>query len=57
MIYLKTAEEIELMRESNQLVSKTHAEIAKHIEVGISTLEIDRIAHEFLNDHGAVPGF
>jgi methionyl aminopeptidase len=57
MIYLKTAEEIELMRESNLLVSKTHAEIAKHIKVGISTLEIDKIAHEFLKDNGAVPGF
>lgn len=57
MIYLKTAEEIELMRESNMLVSKTHAELAKHIEVGVSTLEIDKIAHDFIRDHGAVPGF
>jgi methionyl aminopeptidase len=57
MIYLKTAEEIELMRESNQLVSRTHAEIAKHIDVGVSTLELDRIAYEFIRDHGAVPGF
>jgi len=57
MIYLKTADEIELMRESNRLVSLTHAEIAKHIKIGISTLEIDRIAHEFLLDHGATPGF
>lgn len=57
MIYLKTAEEIELMRESNLLVSKTHAEIAKHIGIGISTLEIDKIAYEFISDNGAVPGF
>ena len=57
MIYLKTAEEIELMRESNRLVSMTHAELAGHIDVGISTLEIDKIAYEFICDHGAVPGF
>ncbi len=57
MIYLKTAEEIELMRESNLLVSKTHAEVAKHIEVGVSTLTLDKIVYEFIHDNGAVPGF
>jgi methionyl aminopeptidase len=57
MIFLKTTEEIELMRESNLLVSKTHAEIAKIIKIGISTLEIDKLAYEFITDHGAVPGF
>lgn len=57
MIYLKTAEEIELMRESNLLVSKTHAEIAKCIKPGINTLEIDKIAETFIRDNGAVPGF
>ena len=38
MIYLKTDEEIELMREANQLVGKTLGEIAKHIAPGVSTL-------------------
>ncbi len=57
MIYLKTAEEIELMRESNLLVSRTHAEVAKHIEVGVSTLSLDKIVYEFIHDNGAVPGF
>ena len=57
MILIKTAEEIELMRNSNQLVSKTLAELAKHIEPGVSTEKLDQIAEAFIRDHGAVPGF
>jgi methionyl aminopeptidase len=57
MIYIKTADEIELMRESNLLVSRTLAEIAKHIRPGVSTGELDRIAESFIRDHHAVPGF
>jgi len=57
MIYLKTDEEIELMREANQLVGKTHGELAKHIAPGISTLQLDKIAEEFIRDHGATPAF
>lgn len=57
MIYLKTAEEIELMRESNLLVSSTLAEMAKLIRPGISTGKLDEIAEEFIRDHDAVPGF
>ena len=45
------------MRENNQLVSRTLGEIGKHIRPGVSTLEIDRIAEEFIRDHGAEPGF
>ncbi|MDA3822746.1 MAG: type I methionyl aminopeptidase [Bacteroidales bacterium] len=57
MIYIKTAEEVEILRECNQLVSKTLAEIAKNIKPGISTGELDRIAETFILDHDAVPGF
>ena len=57
MVYLKTAKEIEKIRESNLLVSKTLGELAKHIKPGISTAELDRIAEEFIRDHGAVPAF
>jgi len=57
MIVIKTAEEIELMRESNQLVSKTLAELAKHIKPGVTTESLDRVAESFIRDHGAVPGF
>lgn len=57
MIHLKTKEEIELLRENNILVSDTLAELAKHIRVGITTLELDAIAERFIRSHGAVPGF
>ena len=57
MILYKTAEEIELIRESNQLVSKTLAEVGKHVAPGVSTEKLDQIAETFIRDHGAVPGF
>jgi methionyl aminopeptidase len=56
-IYLKTDEEIELIRESCLLVSRTIAETAKHIKEGISTIELDKIAEEFIRDNGAKPAF
>lgn len=55
MIYLKTDEEIELMRLSNQLVGKTLGEIAKHVKPGVTTLQLDKIAEEFIRDNGGVP--
>lgn len=45
------------MRRANQLVGKTLGELAKHIKPGISTLQLDRIAEEFIRDHGAIPTF
>ena len=57
MIYLKTDEEIELMRESNLLVGMTLGEMAKWVAPGITTLRLDKIAEEFIRDHGAEPGF
>ncbi len=57
MIILKTREEIELMREANLLVGRTLGEVSKYIKEGVSTLELDRIAEEFIRDNGAVPGF
>lgn len=57
MILIKTADEIELMRQSNMLVSKTLAEVAKHIIPGVSTEKLDQIAETFIRDNGAVPGF
>lgn len=57
MIYLKIDEEIELLRESNLLVGMTLGELAKWIAPGITTLKLDKIAEEFIRDHGAVPGF
>jgi len=57
MIYYKTEEEIELIRESSLLVGKTLAELAPLIQPGVTTLELDKVAHDFIHDHGAVPGF
>ena len=56
-IFLKTEDEIELMRQANQLVGKTLGELAKHIRPGVTTLQLDKIADEFIRDHGAVPTF
>lgn len=57
MIFLKTDDEIELLRQSNLLVGKTLAEVAKLIKPGVTTKEIDRVAEEFIRDHGAIPTF
>ena len=57
MIFLKSDEEIELLRISNQIVAKTLAELAKIIEPGVSTMQLNNVADEFIRDNGAVPNF
>ena len=57
MIYIKTDAEVELLREANQLVSKTLAEVAVHIRPGVTTRQLDAIAEEFIHAHGALPAF
>lgn len=57
MIYLKTEDEIDLLRKSNQLLSRTHAAVAELIEPGVKTIELDKVAEEFIRSHGAVPSF
>ncbi len=57
MIFLKTEDEIELLRQSNLLVGKTLAEVAKLIKPGVTTRELDKVAEEFIRDHGAIPTF
>ena len=56
-IFLKTEDEIELMRQANKLVGKTLGELAKHIKPGVTTLQLDKIADEYIRDHGAIPTF
>lgn len=56
-LYYKTKEEIELIRESSLLVGKTLAEVAKVIKPGVTTLSLDKVAYEFINDHKAIPAF
>jgi len=57
MVKLKTLEEIELMRESALIVSKTLGMLAKEVKPGVTTLYLDKLAEEFIRDHGAYPGF
>ena len=56
-IFLKTEDEIELMREANLLVGKTLALMAKNIKPGVTTLQLDKLAEEFIRDNGAIPTF
>ena len=57
MIILKTDDEIELLRQSNLLVGRTLAEVAKIIKPGVTTKQLDKLAEEFIRDHGAEPTF
>ncbi len=57
MIITKTREEIELIRESALIVSKTLGMLAAEIKPGITTLQLDALAETFIRDHGAIPGF
>ena len=57
MIIPKTPEQIELMRESALIVSKTLGILAKEVKPGVTTLKLDKLAEEFIRDQGAVPGF
>lgn len=54
---VKTAEEIEILRENALIVSKTLAEVGKHIQPGVKTITLDNIAEEFIRSEGAIPGF
>lgn len=57
MVFYKTNDEIELLRQSNLIVSKTLAEVAKNLKPGVTTLSLDKIADQFIRDNGGVPGF
>lgn len=57
MSYIKSEEEVELLRASNLLVSKTLGMLAAEVRPGVSTFELDRLAEEYIRDHGGEPGF
>lgn len=57
MVYLKTDDEVELLRQANTIVAKTLAEMAKMIRPGITPLELDKVAEQVIRDHGATPTF
>ena len=56
-VVLKKPDEINAIRKSSLLVGKTLAEIAKIVEPGVTTLQLDKVAESFIRDHGAYPGF
>ncbi len=57
MVFIKTEDEIEILKKSNMLVSETHAMLTKEIREGISTIMLDKLAEEFIRDNGGIPGF
>ena len=57
MVKPKTEEEIELLRENAIIVSKTLAEVGKRVAPGVTTLELNKVAEDFIRDNGAIPSF
>jgi methionyl aminopeptidase len=56
-VTLKTAEELEIMREAGRIVAKAHAAMEAALKPGVSTYELDQIAEAVIRDHGATPAF
>src|SRR5690606_39471635 len=57
IFYLKSDEEIDLIKASAQVLGKAHGEVAKWIKPGVSTAQLDKIAESFIRDHGGIPSF
>ena len=57
MIHYKTSEEVEKIKQSADILGRAHGEIAKHVRKGVKTSFLDKVAEEFIRDHGAVPSF
>ena len=57
MIHYKTSEEVDKIKKSADILGRAHGEIAKHVKKGVKTSFLDKIAEEFIRDHGAVPSF
>ncbi len=57
MIHYKTSEEVELIKQSAEILGKAHGEVAKHVKEGVKTSFLDKIAEEFILDHGAKASF
>jgi len=55
MIYIRSDEEIELIKISAQILGKAHAEVAKLVRPGITTKELDKVAETFIKDNGGSP--
>jgi methionyl aminopeptidase len=57
MIHYKTEEEVALIKESALILGKAHGEVAKHVKPGVKTIALDKIAEEYIRDHGGVASF
>jgi methionyl aminopeptidase len=57
MVHLKSAEEVQIIKESAQILGKAHGEIAKHVKPGVRTQDLDKLAEEFIRDNGGTPSF
>lgn len=57
MVHLKTAEQVEIIKASAQILGQAHAEVARAIKPGVKTKDLDLIAEAFIRDHKAVPSF
>ena len=57
MVHYKSEGDIQIIRESAQILGKAHGEVAKRIRPGVRTEELDKVAEEFITDHGGYPSF
>lgn len=57
MVHLKTAEEIQIIKEGSLILGKAHGEIARLIRPGVKTKDLDSLAEEFIRDNGGIPSF
>jgi len=57
MIILKSEREINYLRDAGRIVAETHIEVKKAVKPGVTTLELDRIAEEYIKGRGAIPAF
>jgi methionyl aminopeptidase len=57
IIYLKSQEELEIIRKNGEILGKAHAEVAKIIEPGVTTKELDKVAYDYIKDNGGEPSF
>ncbi len=57
MIILKSEREINYLRDAGRIVAETHVEVKKAVKPGVTTLDLDRIAEEYIISRGAIPAF
>jgi methionyl aminopeptidase len=57
MVHLKNLDEIQVIKEGAQILAKAHGEVARIVKPGVKTIELDRVAEEFIHDHGGSPSF